>query len=209
MGIITKIELQKKNKGRVSLFVDGEFVCSLSLETIMQKRLKAGKEIDADEIRDAVCEDEKKRAFGDVLDLISRKPSTKKQARQYLEKKSYMEQAVDCAIAKAEEYGYIDDGKYAEQYLSFYGAKSGKFKLKFDLANKGVDRALIDEILDGHDDGDAAYGILQKYLRGEKPADKKEKERATRYLLSKGCTFEAVKRAFQRLDEVKNGDDGE
>ena len=42
---ITKIEVQKKNKSRVNLYLDGEFNCGLSLETIVKNGIKEGREI--------------------------------------------------------------------------------------------------------------------------------------------------------------------
>ena len=47
---ITKIEIQKKNKNRVNLYLDEEFYCGLSLETIMKNHLKEGFEINENQI---------------------------------------------------------------------------------------------------------------------------------------------------------------
>jgi regulatory protein len=42
---ITKIEIQKNNKNRVNLFVDDNFFCGLSLETIVKNHIKENQEI--------------------------------------------------------------------------------------------------------------------------------------------------------------------
>jgi regulatory protein len=196
--------MQKKNKQRANVFIDGEFVCGLSLETVLLRRLKVGNEVDAEALKDAVIDDEKKRAFDGLLNFISAKSATKKQAEEHLEKREFMDCAVRYAVEKAEEYGYIDDEKYAEQYISLQGAKSGKLKLKAELSRRGIDREIIEGLLCEYDDGEAAFELLSKYLKGEPPADMKEKNRAAMYLAGKGCSYPSIKKALERLSENEN-----
>ena len=47
MAKITKIEVQKKNKERVNLFLDEEYAFSLSMELVYKEGLKKNQEIDA------------------------------------------------------------------------------------------------------------------------------------------------------------------
>ncbi|MDR2090202.1 MAG: RecX family transcriptional regulator [Clostridiales bacterium] len=206
MGIITKIEAQKKNNQRVNIYIDGGFVCGLTLETVILRRLKVGAEADEDELKQAVTEDEKKRAFNALLNSLAAKTQTKKQAEEYLFKKEFIAEAVEYAVGKAVEYGYVDDEKYAEQYLSVHGGKSGKLKIKSELFSRGINAEIIENLLRGYDDGGAAYELLSKYLRGEPPADIKEKNRAARYLAGKGCSYAAIKNAFERLEKGEDTD---
>ena len=40
--MITAIEAQKRNKDKVNLYLDGEFACSLTAESVVRARLKIG-----------------------------------------------------------------------------------------------------------------------------------------------------------------------
>ncbi|MDR3294008.1 MAG: hypothetical protein LBT20_07915, partial [Clostridiales bacterium] len=128
MGTITKIEIQKKNKQRVNLYVDEEFVCGLSVETLVKRRLKTGGTVGLDDLKDAAVEDEKNGAFHDLLKALSVKKLTVKEAEDGLAKKEYLNEAVLYAVEKGKEYGYLDDAAYAEEYLSVYGERCGKLK---------------------------------------------------------------------------------
>ncbi|MDR1905365.1 MAG: RecX family transcriptional regulator [Clostridiales bacterium] len=207
MGIITKIEVQKNNKQRANVFVDEEFICGLSCETVVLRRLKVGEKIGAEELKRVISEDEQRRAFNDIIKALSRRMLTAKQAKEYLEKKIYIKEAVDYAVNKAEEYGYIDDEKYAVQYISCYGTKKGSAKLKYELSSKGITRDIIESALPEHDDRAVAYALLVKYLKGEKPADARQRDKAIRHLLSKGCAYSSVKEAMERVNN--DFDDGE
>ena len=48
MGKITDVTRQKKKDTRVSIFVDGEFVCGLDELTFAQSRIAIGDEIEID-----------------------------------------------------------------------------------------------------------------------------------------------------------------
>lgn len=39
--MITAIEAQKRNKDKVNLYLDGEFACSLTAESVVRARLKS------------------------------------------------------------------------------------------------------------------------------------------------------------------------
>ncbi|MDR3262709.1 MAG: RecX family transcriptional regulator [Clostridiales bacterium] len=206
MGEITKIEVQKKNKQRANVFIDGEFVCGLSCETVVLRRLKPGSEISSADLKDAVTEDEKKRALTDLFKVLSRKRLTEKQAKEYLEKKIYIPEAIEYAAERGKEYGYINDADYAAQYISVYGQKSGVLKLKHDLQGKGVDKNIIADLLDGADDAQVAFRLLEKHLKGGSITDMKTKNKAMRFLLSKGCTYASVKAAFEKISADSDGE---
>ena len=52
MGKITEISPQARDKTRVNVYIDGAFVCGLSLETAVKHRLKAGAEIDGERLKE-------------------------------------------------------------------------------------------------------------------------------------------------------------
>lgn len=51
MGKITDIAEQRRNKSRVSVFIDGEFACGLDAVTAAAARIKIGDEITAEELK--------------------------------------------------------------------------------------------------------------------------------------------------------------
>ena len=57
---ITDIEIQKKHDDRVNIYVDDEFFCGVSLELVMREHLKKGVEIDSEQLKELILEDEKK-----------------------------------------------------------------------------------------------------------------------------------------------------
>ena len=201
MGIITGIEVQKKNKNRVNVYVDGEFTVGLTIDSVLLSRLKTGREISSEELKEAAVEDEKRAALSALFKLLGRKNLTEKMAREALVKYGYIPEAVDFAAENAKASGYIDDRRYAEAFIESRSEKYGSLKIRYELKLKGVDGGIIDDLLSESDDSDTAFAIAVKYLRGQSITDFKQKSKTLRYLASKGCSFEAAKRALKRYAE--------
>ena len=56
MAKITKVEPQKRNPERCNLYLDGEFVCAMSMLVVVQNQLLPGKEITQEKLLDMVFE---------------------------------------------------------------------------------------------------------------------------------------------------------
>ncbi|MDR1940247.1 MAG: RecX family transcriptional regulator [Clostridiales bacterium] len=196
MGVITRIEVQKRDKRRANIFVDGSFVCGLSIETVVTMRLKTGGEVDADGLIEAIKEDEKRAAVATLLKMLSAKRVTERQAREALQKREYMDESIECAVDKCRGYGYLDDAAYAADYVAAHKSKLGSLALKYELKQRGVSEDLINYAIEDIDEEEAACGLLKKYMRGGGLSDVKQKNKAVRYLASKGYKYDTVRRAI-------------
>ena len=95
MKKITKIEIQKKRKNRVSIFLDDTFFCGVPQELLSKLDLYKGKEVDEDEIRKLIEEKECAEAKQKVLRLFNRRVYSEQEIRVKLEKKGYEETTIE------------------------------------------------------------------------------------------------------------------
>ena len=100
MGKITEITRQKKKETRVSIFMDGEFVCGLDELTFAQSRISVGDEMEVDELMEICRESEKRTAFDKAVKYISYRQRTKKEVREHLKGKGYLPQSISYALDK-------------------------------------------------------------------------------------------------------------
>ncbi len=196
---ITKIEIQKKNKNRVNLYLDNEFNCGLSLEVVVKYGLKEGKEINQ-ELLDFLCNSsEKEIAINKAISYIARYQKTEKEIKEYLFKKGFGDEISQDVIKKLKEYNFIDDDLYAQNYIKYKTKSVGKRKLAYELRKKGINESLIDNNIDIYSqDSDSVLLVAEKYLR-KKPRDIKTKQKAYRYLLSRGFMSEDIIRALNSM----------
>ncbi|NFL97969.1 recombination regulator RecX [Clostridium botulinum] len=144
-NIITKIEVQKRNKDRVNVYIDEEFNFACSSELIYYHNLKNGKVIDEHSLNDIIKEDNYIKAKGYALKYIEKSLKTESQVKEKLYLKEYDEDTVNKVIRFLKDYNFIDDDKYCDMYIREKLNIYGRNKIKYTLLNKGVKENIVIE----------------------------------------------------------------
>ncbi|NFD31059.1 recombination regulator RecX [Clostridium botulinum] len=144
-NIITKIEVQKRNKDRVNVYIDEEFNFACSSELIYYHNLKKGKVIDENSLNDIIKEDNYIKAKGYALKYIEKSLKTESQVKEKLYLKEYDEDTVNKVIRFLKDYNFIDDDKYCDMYIREKLNIYGRNKIKYTLLNKGVKENIVIE----------------------------------------------------------------
>lgn len=188
MPIITQISIQKKNKSRVNIYLDGEFACGMQDIVVAENRLKEGTYIDADKLKELSVISDIEAAFSRAVKLISKVLKTQAELKNYLIEKGYTLETIDTVVQKLISYNYIDDQEYALAYINEKKHQSGKKKIYYDLKQKGISDKILDKILDSiskEDEKEVIIKLSHKYIKG-KVLDIKTKKNLANYLYSRG-----------------------
>ena len=193
MPKITDMQIQKSNKTRANVYIDGEFYVALEMLTVMKLGLKIGQEVSRQQLSEAVFDSEKSVAFEKAMGYLGRGIKTVKQMREYLTKKGYDTKVVEYVISRLKEYRYIDDEAYAKLYVEHNSATKGERRLKQELVGKGIALSLAEEHaqLDTEQSLSGAARLAEKYMRN-KTCDLKTLQKLQRYLLSRGYDYDTV-----------------
>ena len=209
---ITKIEEQKKNKKRMSVFIDGEFSFGIDSFTLLSLRLSLGDEISEEKLtvikNTAVFEDAKNYA----ANLVSRRSYTEKAMREKLTAHIGDEEITEKTISFLKEYKLIDDYDYAIRFahdlvhLKKYGLSQVKWKLK----EKGISNTLVEKVLKEFDFSaeimDNLKALAEKKLNGN--YDIKNILKVKRYLASRGYSFDDINSVFAKIIKEDDSYDG-
>ena len=199
MAVITKIELQKRNKDRVNIYLDNEYAFSISMELVYKESLKPKMEIDVERLKDIADKEGYLKCKNTALRIIERSFKTEKEIRDKLKEKEYTDNQIEKTIEFLREYNFINDESYAKAYINDKLASRGRQKIKYDLIKKGVDRNLIDEKLsciDSDDEKNTAFNLAKKKYNSIKKSESdtyKLSGKLYRFLMSKGYNYELVK----------------
>lgn len=193
---ITKIECQK-NKEKFNLFVDGQFYSGVLKETAIANNFFVGKKIEQALLDQILIESESKQAFNKASDYLATRLHSKQELRLKLIKKGYKNQAIEIALNKLIEYGYINDATFTELYIQ-NNSKLSKQMLINKLTAKGINRQIIDNALlniDNSQELNTAIDLTQKYLKNKDFNLCKTKLYA--FLLRKGFTYDIINKAIK------------
>lgn len=193
MPKITDMQIQKKNKTRANVYIDGEFAFALEMLTVMKLGLKIGSEISSERLTEAITDSERSVCFDKAMNYLSRGMKTCKQMREYLLGKGYAYEVVNYVMDKLMDYKYLNDEYYAKVYVEQNQVSKGERRLKQELQLKGVPRAIVEQycVVESDTATDNAERLAAKYMRN-KPHDLKTLQKLQRYLLSRGYDFDVV-----------------
>ena len=100
------------------------------------------------------------------------------------------------AVAYVESYHYIDDTRYARDYVCYHKHMKTKRCLAMDLKKRGIAEGLIETVIReeyDQDEGILARALLEKRHYDPARADRRERDRQYRFLVSKGFDSSLVK----------------
>ena len=209
---ITKIEEQKKNKKRHSVFIDGEFSFGIDSFTLLSLHLAEGDEVSEEKLavikNTAVFEDAKNYATR----LISTRSYTEKAMREKLASHVGNEEIIDKTISFLKEYKLIDDYDYAIRYAHdlVHLKKLGMSSVRWKLKEKGICPSTIEKVLSELDFSDEMeenlQNLAQKKLNGN--YDIKNIMKVKRYLASRGYSFDDINKVFSKIKAGEEYYDG-
>lgn len=199
--LITAVEERKK--GMSALFIDGEYAVSIDTVTLISSGKKTGSDITDEELYELLEKSKINRAKEKALYLIEYRARTRKEIMDKLIP-LYGENAAELAVERLEELGLIDDEAFAREYAQQLLTKK-KYSIKrasFEMQKKGIERDLIDEILEElePDPVEQIVSLLEtKYARYLD--DEKGRARAVNGLKSMGYSWYDIKEAMAEFTE--------
>lgn len=201
--VITAIVQKKNNKTRYELYLDGEQNCVLTDESVAIFRLKEGQTLTESQLNDILDTTETQIAFDKCLNLLGKSMKTSGQVKDYLRQKGFNERVALNVMNKLKEYKYVDDYAYTAAFVAQNKSSKGLFRLKREMALKGISEEIIDAVLStqgDEDESENAFYLAERFTKG-KCLDVKSLARLNRHLLSRGFGFDTINTVVNRLKE--------
>jgi regulatory protein len=129
---------------------------------------------------------------------------TGRELRTRLLRKGFDTEAIDAALGRLTDYGYLNDERFAELWIENRLAHRprGKRMLEHELRQKGVDRQIVGETVAGMeiDDRTAALELAQKRLKSVQglPLDE-QKKKMTGILARRGFDYGVIRATLETV----------
>ena len=161
---ITTLEPQANNPERINLYVDGRFLLGVSAAIVLQMELQLGQELLPDQLELLRREEVEQRAVDRALNYLSFRPRSREEVRRYLRRKETPPEIIDAALARLDRLDFVNDHSFAEFWIGTREQFSprGARALKNELRMKGVDREVVNELVDDEQDGERALRAGRK-----------------------------------------------
>ena len=198
--IITALRRISADRFTVAL-EDGSEIKS-SLGVVTDRRLFTGKVLDEEELAALRRDSSRSLARDKALELISRRPMSRKEVREKLLQKGADEDAAEYSADWLQEHGFLNDESYAAAVARHYAAKGyGAGRVRSELGRRGVDRELWDGALEQMP---AADEKLHKFIaaRLKDPEDREQLRKIGAALFRRGYSWEEIRAALRRYTDT-------
>lgn len=162
---ITALKVQKKNPDRISVYLDDEY--AFGLYRIVAAWLSVGQELSDEKIRQLEQAESGEKAYQRALNFLSYRVRTEAEIRRNLTKHETPEEVIEDVLERLRRNHLYDDVAFAKAWVENRSEfrPRGRRALSSELYQKGVDREIIDEVLQDIDESKLAYQAAQKNAR--------------------------------------------
>ena len=199
---VTKIEALTKTKFKV--FLNGEFAFVLYKGELSRYGIKEDKELSEEIYHKIVDEVLTKRAKLRAMHLLEAMDRTESGLRSKLKDNGYPDTAIDRAIDYVKSFGYINDERYASNFIECRKDTKSRREIYALLLRKGIDKDIMDtafeKAYDGYEDGAAIKRLIEKKHVDVSTASREELSKLYGYLGRKGFSYEDIRKVVQSLE---------
>lgn len=203
MRMIADIRHLPRRSSRREIRLDNGEAFTLDLALVARKRLAVGTRLTEEELEELRQEDEWTRAKASGFDMLRARLFSRKELTDKLRRKGFSEEATERAVRAIEELGYISDEEYAQAFVEsrLRSKPKGKFALRRELRQKGIDKLTIERTLRAvseEDEREAALKLARKQMRlYQNLPEETARRRLYQYLLRRGYRYEDVSAALR------------
>ena len=136
--------------------------------------------------------------------LLARRDYTCARLREKLLSGGYEEEIADWALEKLKEAHYLDDERYARNFIQAHWEDRSKLRIRTDLEERGVPSDILSEVLreESEERGEEAEirqirKLMEKRRFDPENAEWEEKRKMQAYLYRKGYTSSSVRAAMK------------
>jgi regulatory protein len=168
---ITALVAEPQGSGSIRIEVDGARFGSLPPEAVREERLRVGGELDDGLLGRLASLAEVEATYRTALRAVERRSFARADLGRRLRRKGHAPEAIERALGRLAEHGFLDDAAFAASYVETRAARGrGPLRLARDLAAMGIDRSVIDRALTAHGVSADTAGDVPRALAAKRAA---------------------------------------
>ena len=197
--------IEELTGSRYRIYIDGEFAFVLYKGELRLYDISVDGELTKENYQEIMTVLLPKRAKLRAMNLLTSKEYTVRQLHDKLKTGGYPEDIIREALDYVASYHYTDDLRYAVDYITSYESTRSRRRIEQDLMGKGIDSVTLqqawmrfEELGGSQDEAAMIQALLEKKHFDSENANEKERQRIYAFLMRKGFSSEAVRRAVCR-----------
>jgi regulatory protein len=161
---ITAIEPQAHDSERYNLYVDGHFLLGVNASIVLQMGLQVDQQLLPEQVEQLRSSEAEQQAVDRALNYLSFRPRSREEVRRYLRRKETPPDIIEAALARLDRLDFVNDRTFASFWIETREQFNprGARALKNELRMKGVEREVVEELVNDEQDEELALRAGRK-----------------------------------------------
>lgn len=203
---LVSVDPTKSKRGGINYIITFDDGVSSELlgDTVLHFHLHAGDEFTSEQWSEICLYDEEQQIVAKIIDWISRRARSEGELRTRLLTSGYQKCAVDRALSRLKDHGYLDDRQFAVKFVRALIKKKpvGEHRLRAELTKKGITgndlETALEEVRDKQEELARQAAIKKmKILRKTDPL--KRKTQLWRFLEQRGFSADIIHKVLNEM----------
>ena len=202
---ITALEQQAHNPERINLYIDGKFALGISAELMLKQGLHIDQELSAADLKALESAEAVQQAVERAINYLSFRPRSQAEIRLYLRKKETPPEIIEAALERLNRLDYVNDKAFSAFWVENREQFNprGSRALRNELRLKGIEREIVEEVVDEEHDEELALRAARKkaslLLQASDMDYAKFRNRLGGFLQRRGFSYDVVARVVRAL----------
>ena len=190
-------------KGRFRIYIEEKPAFVLYRGEVRRLGIREGEPLSEESLREIEEEILPPRAKRRAMNLLQNRDYTEAGLREKLRNGDYPESCIEEAVAYVKSYGYVDDCRYAGDFITYNLDRKSRTRMEQDLMRKGISKDTIRTVFEeleeqgtSQDEGAMIRRLLEKKKYDPQTATGQEKQRMYAFLYRRGFRAEVISRAL-------------
>ena len=190
-------------KGRFRIYIEEKPAFVLYRGEVRRLGIREGEPLSEESLREIEEEILPTRAKRRAMNLLQNRDYTEAGLREKLRNGDYPESCIEEAVAYVKSYGYVDDCRYAGDFITYNLDRKSRTRMEQDLMRKGIIKDTIRTVFEeleeqgtSQDEGAMIRRLLEKKKYDPQTATGQEKQRMYAFLYRRGFRAEVISRAL-------------
>ena len=190
-------------KGRFRIYIEEKPAFVLYRGEVRRLGIREGEPLSEESLREIEEEILPTRAKRRAMNRLQNRDYTEAGLREKLRNGDYPESCIEEAVAYVKSYGYVDDCRYAGDFITYNLDRKSRTRMEQDLMRKGISKDTIRTVFEeleeqgtSQDEGAMIRRLLEKKKYDPQTATGQEKQRMYAFLYRRGFRAEVISRAL-------------
>ena len=190
-------------KGRFRIYIEEKPAFVVYRGEVRRLGIREGEPLSEESLREIEEEILPTRAKRRAMNLLQNRDYTEAGLREKLRNGDYPESCIEEAVAYVKSYGYVDDCRYAGDFITYNLDRKSRTRMEQDLMRKGISKDTIRTVFEeleeqgtSQDEGAMIRRLLEKKKYDPQTATGQEKQRMYAFLYRRGFRAEVISRAL-------------